>query len=440
MASLVGFWNASAVVPALTYADKLTAVALQGLSNRNGPAIFFDIGADNYDWPHADAFWHETLTADGRVHFETVGPSLCSLVERSKEYFEGLIVWRDAEGSDSFGDGYSAAIALTIAGQTSALPVSEATLAKHDCLAAFQVKTNVTELLRGMTRIQAWDWAVKELLPAASRTVVFNLNRYRVVEDPQPFRNDKQSPATASSLDYALQQRAFVVDLESHAAVGNSTAPWGADDKLLEQILSSLAPLFDAYGWSDDEFSWTNITSHHGGTIMCSFASPNLSFWARLRLPHNQTTPRPLPASDRGMALDRSKYYVTFETNEGDTPRILVSAMASSWTASERGTIPIAWAIDPLLAERFPALFDYFAATATRHASGPRGMLEALFAAAAAFATRSFVGCRCCIRCRCRIRCWRCRRYCGRVCDRCWLHWCWCHSCCCYSCPLILAF
>ena len=27
--------------------------------------------------------------------------------------------------------------------------------------------------------------------------------------------------------------------------------------------------------------------------------------------------------------------------------------------------MPIAWAISPLLAERFPALFDYFASTAT---------------------------------------------------------------------------
>ena len=48
---------------------------------------------------------------------------------------------------------------------------------------------------------------------------------------------------------------------------------------------------------------------------------------------------------------------MTFETNEGDTPRVLASAMCSSWPNPKRGSLPVAWAIDPLLAERFPALF-----------------------------------------------------------------------------------
>ena len=69
-----------------------------------------------------------------------------------------------------------------------------------------------------------------------------------------------------------------------------------------------VAPLFDAYGWADDEFSWTNITSHFGGTIMCSFASPNFSFWRRLPLPDGRSTARKLPLNDRGIKLDKSKY------------------------------------------------------------------------------------------------------------------------------------
>ena len=105
---------------------------------------------------------------------------------------------------------------------------------------------------------------------------------------------------------------------------------------------------------------------------MCSFASPNLSFWAQFPLDRAKGAParaRALPAHDRGAALDRRKYYVTFETNEGDTPRILVSNMASAWASPQRGSAPVAWAIDPLLAERFPALFDYYARTATRNDS-----------------------------------------------------------------------
>ena len=102
---------------------------------------------------------------------------------------------------------------------------------------------------------------------------------------------------------------------------------------------------------------------------MCSFSSPNLSFWAKLKLANGAKQARRLPVNDRGMKLDRSKYYVTFETNEGDTPRVLVSAMVSAWASQDRGKLPIAWAIDPLLAEKFPALFDHFASTATKNDS-----------------------------------------------------------------------
>ena len=73
---------------------------------------------------------------------------------------------------------------------------------------------------------------------------------------------------------------------------------------------------------------------------------------------------RRLPAGDSHAALDRSKYYVTFQTNEGDTPRIVISAFGSSWASPQRGTIPVAWSVDPLLAERFPALMDIYASTA----------------------------------------------------------------------------
>ena len=39
--------------------------------------------------------------------------------------------------------------------------------------------------------------------------------------------------------------------------------------------------------------------------------------------------------------------------------------MAHAWASPKRGSLPIAWAIDPLLARRFPALFDFYAATAS---------------------------------------------------------------------------
>jgi hypothetical protein len=63
----------------------------------------------------------------------------------------------------------------------------------------------------------------------------------------------------------------------------NRTTPL-KDALLLAEIFDKLHPLFDAYGWASDEHAWTNAVSIGGGTVFCSFASPNLSFWALLAL------------------------------------------------------------------------------------------------------------------------------------------------------------
>eukprot|EP00937_MAST-01D_sp_MAST-1D-sp2_P005768 g5768.t1 len=396
-------WNLTEVgIGSLTYDDRVTAFAAQGLANRGHnyktPLVFFDIGKDNYDWPHADRYWRDTLEAQGRAVFAPIGASLCELLAHPAvaASLKGIVVYAgDLDFSPpgplpslarQYGDGYSAAIALTLAGQRSLLPVSAATLARRragcPALASLPVVLDLRIQLANLTRLQAWGWAIDTLLPHASKSIVYNLNHYRARGDPLPFLGDKQSNATVTSADYAVQQGAFVMDLESHSAdpKAGQTAPKNADDALIERVFGAMDPLFDAYGWADDEFSWTNMTSVFGGTIACSFASPNLSFWARMRLEAGAARARRLQEPDRGMALDRSKHYVVFETNEGDTPRVLVSAMCSAWAQPERGSVPVAWAVDPLLAQRFPALFDHFAATAGANDSFVAGTAGAGYA------------------------------------------------------------
>ena len=52
----------------------------------------------------------------------------------------------------------------------------------------------------------AWDWAFEQLLPRASRTVAYNLYHFA----PEIHTNP-ESNATLASLDFAVQQRAFIV-------------------------------------------------------------------------------------------------------------------------------------------------------------------------------------------------------------------------------------
>ena len=42
----------------------------------------------------------------------------------------------------------------------------------------------------------------------------------------------------------------------------------------------------------------------------------------------------------------RNKVYVTFQTNEGDTPKIVAGLFGGSWLNPNRGRVPIAWGIN----------------------------------------------------------------------------------------------
>ena len=226
----------------------------------------------------------------------------------------------------------------------------------------------------------AWEWAFATLLPHSSRRVAFNLYHFGTW-----IHSDPQSNATVANLDWAIQQGAFIMNF---ATPGN---PATEVNPLFAIALANMEPLFSLYGWSDNEFGLVWMTTQSGaspngtagnpragggGAVFCSFATPNLSFWRIMPLPNGLTRARPLPVFDRGTPLNTSMSYVLLETNEGDTPRIVVSAFSKSWTDPRRGTLPVSWSIDPVLAEEFPALFDHFAATAGANdsfISGPGG-------------------------------------------------------------------
>ena len=69
-------------------------------------------------------------------------------------------------GKGAFGDGFSAAIALTVAGQDALLPVEAGSLGRHPCLhgPAALPAVDLRVRLKGMSRMGAWRWAAGELL------------------------------------------------------------------------------------------------------------------------------------------------------------------------------------------------------------------------------------------------------------------------------------
>eukprot|EP01043_Picozoa_sp_COSAG02_P067044 COSAG02_NODE_10634_length_1894_cov_1.188301_1_plen_241_part_10 len=177
-------WDMAAAVAdeKLTFSEQVLAFAAQGLVNRHTDqgindttTVYFDIGKMNYDWPEADAHWRKLLEADRRVSFTALPSTLCGLVEAAVQIGQiaGSVQYDESAHSGRFGDGYSMAIALTLTGQRSLLPVERSALARHSCLKQLHVKSDVSKLLHGKTRLEAWDWAVENLLPKSSKETVF---------------------------------------------------------------------------------------------------------------------------------------------------------------------------------------------------------------------------------------------------------------------------
>jgi hypothetical protein len=57
--------------------------------------------------------------------------------------------------------------------------------------------------------------------------------------------------------------------------------------------------------------------------------------------------------------------YVTFQTNEGDTPKIVAGLFGGTWLSPRRGSAPVAWGVNPMLARTFPHLMEFYMQTAT---------------------------------------------------------------------------
>jgi hypothetical protein len=333
------------------------------VTGRAAPLLFVNMGAADLDFTSSEVDWMRYLASTAKASFSPLAnQSVCGLVERFGGVLKGSVRYRS--------DGFSIYLALTLAGLHDLVPVSEVMAAQYPCLAALPVAQTVANYT---DKFAMYDYAIQAVLPLTSRTVLWNADDYN---------NAVGAPGKDElmSIDYPIAERAFIMNLcplwqcdevECHQPTTRKATPREAE--LFVEIVSSRDELVSVFGWSDPEHAYTNATSHAGGTVFCSFRTANLAFWAALGS-IRRTVPLPLPQHDRGQALDRDKLYLLFETNEGDTPRILTSQMDSAWLSPARGSMPVAWAVDPLLGEYFPELLNFFVTTSTQNDSFVAGL------------------------------------------------------------------
>ncbi len=392
-------------VSQLSYAERVCAAALQGLVNRQQPALFLDYGI--YDDPLArrtnevfmdDETWFGKYRAllgaqDQRnlayyqQKFDLAveqAQGLTELVSTHAAEISGLVVW-DESLTDTVN------IAVMLSAQENLLPVSAE-------LAARLAGTGLTVRhdLRGRwpDRVSLYNWAFENLFSGCKPGLLACI---------EP---DWQRP---EFIDYIVQQKIFVYSLSATAGgfgsqlllllafgpprlrellfaarldgfIRKLSLVWmgwkNSEVRLSNRIQKAVKeqPYPTIFGWHtrrDDELSFMLQLSANGMRLVPSHLAANFSFHSQLpsdgaRQPQLKATP----------VLDPDGVYLTFTLSDGDQLMMMSTGELGSWYSSLRGSVPFNWETQPLLVELAPALLEKYIATATVNdclIAGPSG-------------------------------------------------------------------
>jgi hypothetical protein len=325
----------------LSYAERLTAMGLAGLANRQGPRLFlrghFSFNAD------ADRFWIARLAEQYGMAPREIG------LDQALRQFRG-----DVRGAVICDEQLPAtqAVALTLAGVLRLVPAMPAMQARLET-AGIPVVLD----LRGawIDHVVAQQW-------------VFDLLGSRLSDQAIGFL-DVRNKALWGVADFLVLHGGLVADLSS------DKVKYPAEYALRDKAMARLRPGSVVWGWEchDNESLHVAHASRHGLRVLCSTNCPNLSFLAQVQ-PKTSEYHQRSPAPCRRPV--EKKLYLTFVLSDGDSIPILLTRQWYRWDDRARGKVPFGWEVQPLLADLAPVVFEYYYDTMTdkdRLICGPSG-------------------------------------------------------------------
>lgn len=379
----------------LSYEERLTASALQGLINREAPTLY--LINKNYDDPGTrktnvvhmtDENWYQkyreyiqdndlTNLEYYRSAYKLKTQSLAGLNETVQKFsprLNGLVIW-DPELDDSVN------LALMLAAQEDLLVIAPDQIEWARSLGIEVIRHD----LRGRfkDRVELYSWAFKNLFAQCKPGQVACM-------EPQWKRSE--------FCDYIVQNKLFVYCLSSYTKGGLRTlgqsllmllvgGPFGLRNFLfathLDAAIKGIARLFlssgapetrlghqiqrsvkalpfpTIFGWHsdrDDELSFMLQISMNNMRLAPTFMAGNFSFHSKL----------PAASSYQQHYIDpaevklENKVYLTFTLSDGDQFTLMNTGELGNWRRPERGKVPFNWEMQPLLAEIAPALLGYY--------------------------------------------------------------------------------
>ncbi len=161
--------------------------------------------------------------------------------------------------------------------------------------------------------------------------------------------------------DYLVALKSAVVWLDPTVAANAAT---------LASMVSNMAPVGAIYtGWWPNEGGDMQWIAQYGIPVMASDLFDNGTVYGGVTTP---ITIQPIPPAPPL----QNKVYVSLTLSDGDNVQYMQHTMKQNWGSSARGTIPIGWTVQPLLADFDPGMLNYYTSTATTNdclVAGPSG-------------------------------------------------------------------
>jgi hypothetical protein len=350
----------------------MLAECLQGLANRSGPNVYYTTIDYQGENTNVSYVWLNYLTNHLGMTITNV-VNLRTLIRNTRNLgvISGLVLY----DSQDIG-GAEAQTALTMAAQLNALPVTDPILNYQSpgllnkgtnlCFSGLPVLRDIRD--EWGNSLTARRWEVANLLAASSTNECFFDGGHWF----GPIAGKGCCESAFCARDYAVKLNSFCFDFPV-----SQPAYSGLFSNVMAHVHAPAAILgvWPAYGGGESEGSTTLLISEYGNYWLLTHEAMNISFLSAISVAGTNLY---LRKNSHHLTLDPTKYYVIFQTSEGDTIKQAWEMPATTaWLDPNRGNVPVAWGLNPSLAARLPLYLQFLhheAGAKDTFFSGPNGI------------------------------------------------------------------
>ncbi|MCQ6561012.1 OmpL47-type beta-barrel domain-containing protein [Paenibacillus mendelii] len=303
---------------------KLAALVLQGLINQGSAKIYVLTRESNLD---------QTWLDESGKSYQTVSllsgsnPGLRTMYRDYSTLVNKLIVW---EGSRD----WTFNIAMMKGSLENGLPVTDAI--KNSLIAEFGSKPAEDIRLNWAGRVEAYDWALDNLMPSLDKRILFSAG----------LRTPDWTGYPWNIFDYAVASKSFAFYLDPRI-------PAERDEivKIIQR--GGYPPGTPVLGYAPNADDLNDYTNPYGVGYVVSDYYSNGSVWSSFA---NKTYSQPAGAA---VEAQPGKVYVSITASDGDNLQY-DQQLINQFQNATAGQVPVGITIAPVLQELGSPILDYF--------------------------------------------------------------------------------